>query len=1327
MKLTKVLLISVLFSISVFSQTAEEYFEMAYEAFYAGDVVNQIKYAEKAISLFDKSKVTPDSYFYSSLVAANGYLSQQNYQKAAQLLENATLKMKNTNPDLKVALLKNLVLIYLETKNNTQLEKVYLQLLDVTKTAFGRADSLYIATLKNLGDLYQFSADPTKAEYYFLEAFNIVKQTTNRKDPDYRAYLQFLAEFYYREEKYSKAEPLVLELLQIFKDVFGTEDTNYATTLSNLAKIYSSMGNTEEAELFYLEALAIRKKILGNQHPDYANSLNYLGEFYMSTNNFSKAEPLFVEALSICKKVLGEEHPDYIKSVFNLAILYFTIRKDQKSESLFFELVSIPKRIINSDHPVYKLARIGLAKIYFNAGKFSNAKPLLLEIVEVLKHNRDSQELELAEYLRILGRTYIKLDKFDSAEDILLESLGIIKNNVGIRHIDYAHNLSELGQLYTSQGNYAKAESVLLEALNLQKENKAIKQFDYAMIIKHLANFYKEVGRYLNAEALYIEALNVLEKEKDENAFEYAGLQIDLAGLYKFMGKYAKSEILYLQSTETMRNLLGPDHIDYGSCLHNLADLYIYIGIYSKAEALNLKALEIAENSVGIKSIKYMQSLANLAIVYEVLDDFAKAESLALAALEIEKEIRGNDNLGYSYSLSNLGVIYTIHEKYLEALEVYNEALDIQKRILGCNHPFYALTLQNLADLYEAMGDFPRAESLFTEALAIRKNMIGTEHPYYISNLHKLACLKASIGENYLAVSLYTNGLSSLQKLLLATFASLSESEKTLYSKKDEQVYHNLLSSVSWVPNAITDTIYNLFLFRKGLILNSSINTRSFIQSSTDERLKQKYSDWLSTKQLINNLYSKTIEQRKNSGYNLDSLEEAANTLEKELSRMSATFEDFVMIPDFKWEDVRKNLKPGEAVVDLVKYRLYDKRWTDTTRYGVFITKNDSQEPVYFEFKNGNRIDTLVIPKLNDLNRNRFADVSNDEEDDANVIMLGDKEELDFYSELFAPIAGHLNGVKKIYFSLDGEFYKVNFNTLRNPATGKYLIEEYDIVYVSSANEIARGKRETPPNKTAVLTGFPNYDLSLDSLTTLLKAEQKQDQSRDVYVNTSKIKQYNIDLLPGTKDEVTVTSDLLKKNGWEVSSWLFNDATESKIKSVSAPGLLSISTHGFFSPSPKTDYTESYFMGIETKKAVENPLLRSGLFLTGAETFLNSDDEKKEEFKENGILTAYEASQMNLLGTDLVILSACETGLGEVNNGEGVFGLQRGFFGAGAKSVLMSLWKVDDTATKDLMIEFIKNYSTTMNKQQSLRDAQLTIMKKYPQPYYWGAFVMVGM
>ncbi len=616
---------------------------------------------------------------------------------------------------------------------------------------------------------------------------------------------------------------------------------------------------------------------------------------------------------------------------------------------------------------------------------------------------------------------------------------------------------------------------------------------------------------------------------------------------------------------------------------------------------------------------------------------------------------------------------------------MYQEVLEITKKILGTDHPNYALSLNSLGSLYQTMGNYEDAISLQKEALAI------------------------------------------IQKNVKATFTVLSESDKSIFSKKDDHLYEILLSTSSFIPDQVRKTIYDRLLFRKGLVLNSSVNTISFIFSSNDSTLKQKYSDWISTKQVINNLYSKTIEQRSKTGFSLDSLEELANSLEKELSRMSSTFQDFVMIPDYKWEDVRGYLKPGEAVVDLVKYRLYDKRWTDTTRYGVFITRFDSdEEPVYLEFKDGNRIDTLLIPKLSEQNRNRFADIYPEAEDE-NVVVLNSNEDLDYYTELFAPIAHHLNGIKRIFFSLDGEFYKVNFNTLRNPDTGKYLIEDYDIVYVSSANEIARGVKETSPNKSAVLTGFPNYDLSLDSLTAIIKMELGAEKSRDVYMNTSKIQKHTLDLLPGTKEEVTVTSELLKKNGWKVDSWLFNEATESKIKGLNAPGLLSISTHGFFSPSPKADYTDNYFMGSETKKAIENPLLRSGLFLTGAETFLNANETQKDNFTENGILTTYEASQLNLLGTDIVILSACETGLGEVNNGEGVFGLQRGFFGAGAKSVLMSLWKVDDTATRDLMIEFIKNYSTTMNKQKSLRDAQLTIMKKYPQPYYWGAFVMVGL
>ncbi len=997
---------------------------------------------------------------------------------------------------------------------------------------------------------------------------------------------------------------------------------------------------------------------------------------------------------------------------------------DINSQILYAEKAIIEYEKYGKFETYYIYANVIAAKGYVSQNKYSEALNCL-ENAKIKYRGGQSEPFSLL--CSDLGNLYLDLGNYSLSEKMYEESLNVLKNIKGVENADYITTLGNLALLYVTMGNYSRAEANYVEALNLWKKVHGIYNANYSSILNGLAQVYRAMGDYPKAEALYKEALVVSVVIWGQDNTNYSAILNGLAILYQSMGDFSQAEPIFLEALKVNKKAVGANHPDYALSLNNLAGLYRFMGDYEKAERMYSESMEIFGKVFGTDHPKYATSIENLAGLYRLMGNSSNAEQMYQTSLAIYKKSLGTYHSDYAKSLNNLAVLYESLGYYSKAEPILTESMAITKKIHGGDQPEYALSLNNLATLYASMGIYLKAEQMYQESLDIFRKVPGSKNLYLAETLNNLASLYISTNKYKEAYFPLQEALAVIKNNLKTTFTVLSESDRAMFSKRFDHNYEILLSTLSFIPEHEKITILNTLMFRKGLLLNSSVNTRTFILSSNDEILKTGYDQWLSTRQVINNLYSKSIEQRKNSGFDLDSLEELANSLEKELSRMSSTFEDFVMIPDFKWEDVRKNLKPGEAVVDLVKYRLYDKRWTDTTRYGVFITRSDSEEPLYFELKDGNRIDTLIIPKLNELNRNKFAVASNDEQEDDNVIILGDREELDFYTELFAPMASHLKGIKRVYFSLDGEFYKVNFNTLRNPATGKYLIEEYDIVYVSSANEIARGKKGTTPNKTAVLAGFPNYDLSLDSLTAIMGIEEGTETSRDVYVNTSKIKQYNIVLLPGTKDEVTVTSDLLKKKGWEVSSWLFNDATESKIKSVSAPGLLSISTHGFFAPSPKTDFTENYFMGTETKKAVENPLLRSGLFLTGAETFLNSDETQKDNFKENGILTAYEASQLNLLGTDLVILSACETGLGEVDNGEGVFGLQRGFFGAGAKSVLMSLWKVDDTATRDLMIEFIKNYSPTMNKHQSLRDAQLTIMKKYPQPYYWGAFVMVGM
>ncbi|VAW26020.1 hypothetical protein MNBD_BACTEROID06-7, partial [hydrothermal vent metagenome] len=225
------------------------------------------------------------------------------------------------------------------------------------------------------------------------------------------------------------------------------------------------------------------------------------------------------------------------------------------------------------------------------------------------------------------------------------------------------------------------------------------------------------------------------------------------------------------------------------------------------------------------------------------------------------------------------------------------------------------------------------------------------------------------------------------------------------------------------------------------------------------------------------------------------------------------------------------------------------------------------------------------------------------------------------------------------------------------------------------------------------------------------------------YVDASKPKKGAIGQLPGTEKEINALIQLLDKNGWTTSENLEYEATESAIKEIKSPKIFHVATHGFFTPAQQV--AQNAASGQKKATALENPLLRTGLLLTGAGDLLNKTEFNYNE--EDGILTAYEAMNMNLDNTDLVVLSACETGLGETKVGEGVYGLQRAFMVAGAKTLIMSMFKVDDTATQKLMVNFYQKWIKTGNKRQSFVEAKKELRNEYEDPIYWGAFIMIGL
>jgi CHAT domain-containing protein len=429
-------------------------------------------------------------------------------------------------------------------------------------------------------------------------------------------------------------------------------------------------------------------------------------------------------------------------------------------------------------------------------------------------------------------------------------------------------------------------------------------------------------------------------------------------------------------------------------------------------------------------------------------------------------------------------------------------------------------------------------------------------------------------------------------------------------------------------------------------------------------------------------------------------LKTEADKLEKEISlKVSGLSANGFKTND--WKQIQKLLGPYEAAIEIFQsYLIYDKGQGKGTNYTYLIIKQ-SGEPIAVSIDRDIKWENEVL----DLYRNSINNK---------------KDEPDLYRRLWKGVNEKLSGISTIYMSPDGIYNQVNLNTLLNGETNKYLIEEKSVHILTSLRdlkELKNSKNSKPEN--CVLVGNPKFDFDISKLSSGQKNLTTAVATRGAFG-------FVLSELPGTKEEVEVIKTTLEKNGMHAALFTEINANEHDIKKLKSPDVLHIATHGFFLEDPK----EEDLMGYSKmeKEYYKNPMLRSGIFFSGAnKTYaINTANINSLADFEDGMLTSYEAMNLNLDGTELVVLSACQTGLGKVKNGEGVFGLQRAFKLAGAKAMIMSLWPVSDEATKDLMIAFYGAWTKTGNLYNSFKEAQLEVKKKYPQPYYWGAFVLSG-
>ena len=548
------------------------------------------------------------------------------------------------------------------------------------------------------------------------------------------------------------------------------------------------------------------------------------------------------------------------------------------------------------------------------------------------------------------------------------------------------------------------------------------------------------------------------------------------------------------------------------------------------------------------------------------------------------------------------------------------------------------------------------------------------------------------------------------------------------------RVFNSFVLSIHLQYPSLSSKIYNNILASKSLLFQSTKKMRTRVLNSDDKKLKSIFRDWQNKREFLAKAYNLSIEIRKKREIDLKQLEEELNSLEKvlsiETSKLESNTANLLNNKNiYTWLDVQKNLKKDEAAIEILRVQFIDKQPTDSIIYVALIIKPDTK----------NHPEMLVLSNGNEIEGQFFYYYKN-----AIKYQRNDQVSYQYY---WKKIAEKLKGVQKVYFSPDGIYHQINLNTLKNPKTDKFLLEEIDIHIVGNTKYLLQDR---PPlkqrNKNAVLIGRPAYNLEPELHLNLSKkfSSQNRGQTYESFSIMEELAEINFSDLPGTEKEVLQIQKNLDQKGWNTDVYLGKDALEEVIKQSNSPSILHIATHGFFledlSSKQDTSYSvvESDDLEIDLSEILlenrgtykqtpqnhtTNPMLRSGIVLAGVSTFAKS----KEKYQaEDGILTAFEAMNLNLDDTELLVLSACETGKGSIQNGEGVFGLQRGFQTSGVRSIIMSLWDVSDQATQELMTEFYKIWLQGNDKRSAFKKAQSKLKKKYKHPYFWGAFIMIG-
>ena len=1055
--------------------------------------------------------------------------------------------------------------------------------------------------------------------------------------------------------------------------------------IDSLIGIIVDLENRQQFDAAYLAIEKTAEKcqaVYGEESPLYATLINELGIVRLNQGRYAEAEAPYLQCLSLREKVLGKDHPQYAVSLSNLGILYYKTQEFEKAEKYSVQAKEIRKRILGEDHPEYAASLVNLGLLYESMGNFTISEQHLLEAKTILgKPGRNT----LAYYtscIENLANLYKAMSRNEDAERVYLETIAMREKLVGKEHYTYASALFNLADLYMISGNFEESESLFLESKSIWEKAMKKEHPDYALLLNNLGSLYSKLNNFEEAERFFQEAISIRARVLGEVHPDYAASVHNLALLNENMGNYQKAESLYLKSKSILEKVYGQTHPFYGTSVNNLGLLYMKMEDFDQAEIYLLEAVKIREKIIGKDHDEYASSLNNLALFYYQIGNYTEAESLLKEAYAIWKKTLGPEHQETTLSLHNLASVYLDLGRYKEAEPLFLEAWQTVSEQLGTAHNYYAIMLNGLVDLYMAMDNLEKAEVHLTE--------------------------------------LYQNKKGQLD----VAFGFLSELEKENFIRNQmEPMVRRIQSSAFRISTPSFQTLqYDIALLTKGVQLRTGRSTLEYILIENDSAATAVYQQLLDVRTDLHAQYQLPPPKRQR----VDSLEMKQETLEKKLARLSKAFRQEEAAAGIGSTEVRASLKQGEAAVEFVHFEYATSNRTDSIIYAAVVLLPDSGKTFFIPLFEEKQLDSLL--QTGDQNKASLPhQFYSSRGFNRKKVPLSKK----LFRLIWEPIDSLLGETTTVYFSPSGLLNRLNIAAL--PVSKKEILDDrYQLYQLSSTREIALKDMELSAfkNRNALVYGGIQYQhdpLPKDLIAAKDLSKGGIDQNPRGAEKENLIRRSGWNYLPGTAKEAEEISELLNTAGYDYRVLTRDSATEEVIKAIGSQGdsprVIHLATHGYFFPDLSDSITH-----VEQNdpifKSSNNPMIRSGLILAGANHAWKG--QSVEEGQEDGILTALEISHLVLPETELVVLSACETALGDIKGKEGVFGLQRAFKLAGAKYLVMSLWQVPDAQTRELMVSFYSKWLTQqMEIKEAFRSAQQELREKYRNPYFWAAFVLI--